>query len=547
MLSITLGNGIVQSESFNSRLQPTAIQAGSLLTLGYGYGTSVNNGNVLSQTIARNGSSWTQSYGYDTVNRLNAASELGAGSWSQNYGFDTFGNRWVSGSSGLPSPSNEVPNGSNWYLSNNRISGWGYDNAGNVTSILNMPRTYAYDAENRQTTATVNSVATTYAYDGAGQRVKKIWNSQTTTLVYDAFGNLAAEYGGPAGASGPQYLTTDHLGSTRLLTNSAGAAVTCYDYLPFGEEIGNGTAARTASCFGPGSYPAAGGAANVEFTGQARDAESGLDFFQARYMSAAQGRFMSPDPLGAFVADPGNPQSWNLYSYGLNNPPRYSDPTGYEPCVDGVDPDNGNLCTVATSTPIEPDPGPSITCYLYPWLCSGQSNPSTDPQQPPVQPPPLTKITTIAPSTGQKVACAADALLNLGISLSPYEEFAAAISLLGATSGHGFTPIEGMAGGSFFGSTDPATSAVDTVSNAGKLYARASFDAAGGAARLDRLKDLTTRAGFGLRSASAQARDLAALRSVSKAASVAKLLPVVGNAIAGAAAINDVHQCLSNP
>jgi RHS repeat-associated protein len=63
-------------------------------------------------------------------------------------------------------------------------------------------------------------------------------------------------------------------------------------------------------------------------TSKERDAETGLDFFQARYMSSAQGRFSSPDPLGNFVAAPTNPQSWNLYSYALNSPLVNIDPTG---------------------------------------------------------------------------------------------------------------------------------------------------------------------------------------------------------------------------
>ena len=63
------------------------------------------------------------------------------------------------------------------------------------------------------------------------------------------------------------------------------------------------------------------------FTGQARDIDTGLDYFGARYMSAAQGRFTSPDPL-ARSASPALPQTWNRYSYALNNPLKYIDPDG---------------------------------------------------------------------------------------------------------------------------------------------------------------------------------------------------------------------------
>lgn len=63
------------------------------------------------------------------------------------------------------------------------------------------------------------------------------------------------------------------------------------------------------------------------FTGKERDQETGLDYFEARYFSSAQGRFTSPDPplLDQHIEDP---QSWNLYAYGRNNPLRYIDPTG---------------------------------------------------------------------------------------------------------------------------------------------------------------------------------------------------------------------------
>jgi RHS repeat-associated protein len=72
------------------------------------------------------------------------------------------------------------------------------------------------------------------------------------------------------------------------------------------------------------------------FTGKERDQESGLDYFGARYNSSSMGRFMSPDP-GNIGASPKNPQTWNMYSYGLNNPLRITDPTGLYVCEDSTD------------------------------------------------------------------------------------------------------------------------------------------------------------------------------------------------------------------
>jgi RHS repeat-associated protein len=62
-------------------------------------------------------------------------------------------------------------------------------------------------------------------------------------------------------------------------------------------------------------------------TGKERDSESGNDYFGARYYSSGMGRFMSPDPSMESVRMD-NPQTWNKYSYVLNNPLELTDPTG---------------------------------------------------------------------------------------------------------------------------------------------------------------------------------------------------------------------------
>jgi RHS repeat-associated protein len=64
------------------------------------------------------------------------------------------------------------------------------------------------------------------------------------------------------------------------------------------------------------------------YTGKERDAESGLDYFGARYYASTMGRFSSPDPTGLYFADPTDPQSLNLYAYVGNHTMTYVDPSG---------------------------------------------------------------------------------------------------------------------------------------------------------------------------------------------------------------------------
>jgi len=71
------------------------------------------------------------------------------------------------------------------------------------------------------------------------------------------------------------------------------------------------------------------------YTGKERDAESGLDFFGARYYASTTGRWMSPDwaekPEDVPYATMGDPQSLNLYNYVGNNPLSRADADGHMP------------------------------------------------------------------------------------------------------------------------------------------------------------------------------------------------------------------------
>lgn len=331
-----LGNQLWEHTSFNSRLQTTQIGLGvnatstSLLGLDYTYGitASTNNGNLQTQTINAAGLSITQSYTYDHLNRLMTAQESVSGSvkWTQTYSYDPFGNRTLlvnAGSQASLLPAALSP-GVN--PSTNRFTSFGYDEAGNVRADQTGSQ-FIYDGESRQTRSTVGGVIADYSYDGDGRRVKKVVSGVATIFVYNASGQMIAEYSGsaPAGAVSTRYLTTDHLGSTRVVSDESGLVKARHDYLPYGEEIPASVSGRQNVA----GYTATD-STRQRFTSKERDNESGLDYFLARYYSSAQGRFTSPDPIMISDKQTDNPQLWNLYSYVGNNPLAYRDPTGME-------------------------------------------------------------------------------------------------------------------------------------------------------------------------------------------------------------------------
>jgi RHS repeat-associated protein len=99
------------------------------------------------------------------------------------------------------------------------------------------------------------------------------------------------------------------------------ANISRHDYLPFGEELTAGYGGRTSG------HGYTGDCVRDKFVGYERDAETGLDYAEARYHGSVYGRFTSVDPaLGS--ARKSLPQSWNRYSYVMNQLLSLIDPTG---------------------------------------------------------------------------------------------------------------------------------------------------------------------------------------------------------------------------
>jgi RHS repeat-associated protein len=322
----------------------------------YNYSVSYDgNSNVTGYNDSVEGS-WTASY--DAVHRLVKSTGTMNGvaaTFQQTY--DHFGNRNVeyltyNGVQSQPTPY------LNFTTGNNRAASSTYDNAGNLLS--DGTNNYLYDAENRvcavkQLTSgdligyvyaangprlgkgnltsfscdvtkngllTANGLALTNAYVAGpqGERLEET-DANFNMLHYNVFweGKLLGTFTGTTYAqSNWHFALNDWVGTKRELTLSTGAPCTSLSGGPFGDY-----ASQTGSCSNP---------SGELFTSKVRDTESGLDDFLARHYSSNWGRFMSPDPGWYFQADVRNPQSWNQYSYVLNNPLINTDPDGRE-CV----------------------------------------------------------------------------------------------------------------------------------------------------------------------------------------------------------------------
>jgi RHS repeat-associated protein len=235
-----------------------------------------------------------------------------------------------------------------------------YDPNGNLTQrvVNGVTWNLSYNAENRtQSLAKADgSYGVTYLYDGDGQRVGQYSQGTATYYfaggAYEVTGTLTGgsadsfaqtevkkyySIGGQMVAmdkictvsqgcsdAGLKYFLTDHLGSLAAVTDASGGLLSQYRYLPFGQ-------LRTDVPL-PNSQSTNAQFTAFGYTGQRGLEASGLLDYKARFYDPALGRFIQPDTL---IPGAGNPQAWNRYSYVVNSPVMFRDPSGHRACGDG--------------------------------------------------------------------------------------------------------------------------------------------------------------------------------------------------------------------
>ncbi|HBB89106.1 MAG TPA: hypothetical protein DC047_15985 [Blastocatellia bacterium] len=288
--------------------------------------------NTASQITGIADAGGTHEYGYDDVDRLLSAAYPGAE--DESYEYDAVGNRTSSAVYGAHAyePFNRL-------VSAGRTS-FSYDNNGNQIAgpyPLGSAE-YVYDLENRLTEVTDSwrgalfqwhSLTVDYSYDALGRRIKRsktqtngiyFSNPEVTKYVYDGQDvvldlndeEMPVEYlNGPgidnklrqANGQTNYYFTSDHLGSTRALTNDDGEVVEEIAYDSFGNSTGSALTRYT-------------------YTGREFDRDTHLYYYRARFYDPHIGRFISEDPIRFHGGI-------NWYDYGANDPINSIDPLGW--------------------------------------------------------------------------------------------------------------------------------------------------------------------------------------------------------------------------
>jgi RHS repeat-associated protein len=165
-----------------------------------------------------------------------------------------------------------------------------------------------------------------------GGLMEKVTNGTGTYYRhYIAAGDGTVIHTRSASSTENYFIATDHLGSFNTITNSAGNLVVNESFNAFGERR---LADWTANA--PASMQPFADVTRRGYTGHEHLDNLGLTHMNGRVQDPRLGRFLSADPI---VQAPNNSQSFNRYSYVMNNPLTMTDPSGFQA---------GGECSVAT-------------------------------------------------------------------------------------------------------------------------------------------------------------------------------------------------------
>jgi RHS repeat-associated protein len=288
-------------------------------------------GNVI--TLIDSLNAITHSYTYDSLDRLLTANGVGTNPYSQSYQYDRIGN--ITYKSDVGNYSYNYSNKPHAVNSAGNFT-FQYDANGNMTQRVGGGVTISiasenWNYENKPTLIQKGSDTISLTYDGNGERVRKVSSVSGTILYYGELYETRAGvgtihlFGGKNRVASVlsdgriQFYHTDHLGSASVVTDQNGDPKEQIVYFPFGSYRAVG------SINGTYDYDANFPDVFYTFTGQEDDDDLGFYNYGVRLYDPIIGRFISPDTL---VPDPNNPQCLNRYSYALNNPLIYIDPTG---------------------------------------------------------------------------------------------------------------------------------------------------------------------------------------------------------------------------
>lgn len=320
---ITTGT-ISREYGFSAYGMPTyrKMAGGSLQNVTYQFNAS--NGNLTSRTDVLN--SQTESFIYDGLNRLVSAG-------GRVFTYDSNGNILSMGGVGSMAYGNTTKP--------YQITGLA---PASTSLVPNRQQTITYTCYDRPSTLTEGGQVASFTYNGDGDRVKMLVTNLSTPMLARYYiggqyefdqtlsGSKERLYVGGDAYSAPMVLQRensgswtaynigrDYLGNITQIASTGGTLVASYSYDPWGRLRDPATLSIYAPGYEPSLFLGRG------YTGHEHLTWFGLINMNARLYDPLVGRFLSPDP---YVQAPDFTQGFNRYSYALNNPLKYNDPSG---------------------------------------------------------------------------------------------------------------------------------------------------------------------------------------------------------------------------